>query len=105
MKFLLYTDTWPILRLPTLRRGTGVRTIFASVVPAAVPAPAAAPQTAAAAIGVYEAGDTGILAGTLSLAGPTARLDRKKLIAYKAEMQKTAHDMQEAWILKPTYIH
>ncbi len=54
---------------------------------------------AAAAIGVYEAGDTGILAGTLSLAGPTARLDRKKLIAYKAEMQKTAHDMQEAWNL------
>ena len=54
---------------------------------------------AAAAIGVYEAGDTGILAGTLSLAGPTARLDRKKLIVYKTEMQKTAHDMQEAWNL------
>ena len=53
----------------------------------------------AAAIGVYETGDSGKLAGTLSIAGPTARLNKKKLKGQKAAMQKTAHGIQEAWNL------
>ena len=53
----------------------------------------------AAAVGVYDTAVPGLLLGTLSLAGPTARLNRKKLKSKIPEMKKAAVKIQEAWNL------
>jgi DNA-binding IclR family transcriptional regulator len=53
----------------------------------------------AAAVGVYDTSKPGKLLGTLSLAGPTARLNGQKLKSKIAAMKVTALRVQEAWNL------
>lgn len=54
---------------------------------------------AAVAVGVYDTSETGKLLGTLSLAGPTARLNRQKLKSKIPAMKEAAAKIQEAWTL------
>ncbi len=53
----------------------------------------------AASVGVYDTADTGQLLGTLSLAGPSARLNKKAIKDKIATMKVTAGKVQEAWNL------
>lgn len=51
----------------------------------------------AAAVGVYNPADANKLLGVLSLAGPTARLDKRTLQSKIPEIKETAERIQEAW--------
>lgn len=53
----------------------------------------------AAAVGVYDRADGGKLLGTLSLAGPSARLKKQELRAKIPIMKETANEIEEAWNL------
>lgn len=53
----------------------------------------------AAAVGVFNTSEPGKLLGTLSLAGPTARLNRQKLKSKIPAMKEAAAKIQEAWTL------
>lgn len=53
----------------------------------------------AAAVGIYDTSNPGKLLGTLSLAGPTARLNRQKLKSKIPAMKAAALRVQKAWNL------
>jgi DNA-binding IclR family transcriptional regulator len=53
----------------------------------------------AVAVGIYDPTEANTLLGVLSVAGPTARLDKKKLKSMVPEMKETAGKIQEHWSL------
>lgn len=53
----------------------------------------------AAAVGIYKPADANKLLGVLSVAGPTARLDRRTMQSRIPEMKVTAERVQETWSL------